>query len=216
MTRFLSISLCALALAAAPLAAAYAQASATASPTAVKPFAVTGTIVRVQGHKIWFKDDKGQEGTAMIAKDALIIQIAKISIGDIKPGSFVATANKPEGDNAGTSTELRVFGGELARKRMGEGSYPMDDGQNMTNGTVNTMVKSAKGRELEVAYNGKGGKGARHITVPADMTIRSMATVKPSALKAGAAARFRMTVGADGRLVADRIIIGEHGKPPMM
>ncbi len=219
MARVLGISFFAFALAAMPLATpmlAAAQAPAPAAPAAPKPFAVNGVITALNGDQITLKDDKGMSQTATIAKDALIIQIKKISIGDIKPGSFVATANKPEGDNAGTSTELRVFGPELTRQRLGEGSYPMQDGQNMTNGTVNTVMSSAKGRELDVGYDGKGGKGVRHITVPADMVIRSMDAVPLSLLKPGIAARARLVPGADGKLTADRVIIGENGQPPLL
>jgi hypothetical protein len=185
-------------------------------PPAPKPFGVAGVIAAIAGDQITIKDDKGVVRTATLAPDALIIQIRKISIADIKPGSFVATANHPNGDNAGVSSELRVFGPEFTRKRLGEGSYPMDDGQNMTNGTVNTVVASPKGRELDVAYDGKGGKGVRHITVPADMVIRSMDAVPPSLLKAGAAARARLVPTADGKFIADRVIIGENGEPPLL
>ena len=85
------------------------------------------------------------------------------------------------------SSELRVFAPPLSG--LGEGSYPMQDGQNMTNGTVKTVVTSVKGREMDVGYDPKCTTnpqdahckaGVRHITLPADMVIhRSGTRLKP-------------------------------------
>jgi hypothetical protein len=219
MRSVLCNSLCAFALVTALFAGpalAADPAPAAAAPAAPKPTpsTINGTLVSLAGDTLVVKDDKGATVSMTLAADARLLQVKKIDISAIQPSSFVATANRNQPDGTGVSTELRVFGPSL--RGMGEGSYPMDDGQNMTNGTVKTVVASPKGRELDVSYNGKGGPGVRHITVPADMVIRSMDKIERTDLTAGIAVQVRAVSVAGGPLTARAVIIGDHGQPPAL
>ena len=170
---------------------------------APKPFVVDGTVVGMNGLDLTVKDATGKPVTVTLGADTLLIQVSKISLDEIKPGSFVATANSADG---GVSSELRVFAPPL--NGLGEGSYPMQDGQNMTNGTVKTVVTSVKGREMDVGYNptcktnvdaAQCKAGVRHITVPESMVIHEWNKVAAADLKPGAGVSVRGRVVGDAR-----------------
>jgi hypothetical protein len=223
MKRILSISFCALALATTALAGtALAQAPAPAAPAAPapKPFVVDGTVVSMAGLNLTVKDAAGKPVTVALAEDTLLIKVTKISLDQIKPGSFVATANSADG---GVSSELRVFAPPL--NGLGEGSYPMQDGQNMTNGTVKTVVTSVKGREMDVGYNptcktnvdaAQCKAGVRHITVPESMVIHQWSKVEPADLKPGTGVSVRGRVVGDAAPTIRAVLVGENGVPPKM
>ncbi len=221
MKRFLSISFCALALGTTALAGAVlAQPAAPAAAPAPKPFIVNGTVVGMDGMNLTVKDAVGKSVTVALTADTLLIKVTKISLDEIKPGSFVATANSADG---GVSSELRVFAPPL--NGLGEGSFPMQDGQNMTNGTVKTVVTSVKGREMDVGYNPKCTtnvddarckSGERKITVPASMVIHEWSKVAPADLKPGAGVSARGRVVGDAAPTIRAVFIGENGAPPAM
>ena len=208
---------------ASPAAAqsAPAQAAVAGQPAApaVKPILIKGSLVAVDGARLTIGDAAGARTVVMLADDARVLQLKKIDISAIAPGSYVATANINLPDGSGQSTELRVFAPSM--KGLGEGHYAMNDGTGamMTNGTVtHQVVSTPRGREMDVAYDAagdKGGKGVRHIVVPPDMVIRSMIIMERSALKPGIAVELRAAPGKDGVLVTRRVAIGENGAPPV-
>ena len=222
MTRFLSISFCALALATTALAGAVqAQTPAPAASAPMpKPFLVNGTVVGIDGLALTVKDADGKPVTVALSPDTLLIKVRTISLDEIKPGSFVATANSADG---GVSSELRVFAPPL--NGLGEGSYPMQDGQNMTNGTVKTVVTSVKGREMDVGYSPKCTtnpddphckSGVRHITVPASMVIHEWSKIEAADLKPGVGVSVRGRVSGAAAPMIRAVFIGENGAPPAM
>jgi hypothetical protein len=220
MKRFLSISFCALALGSTALAGTVlAQPAAPAAAPAPQRagFALEGKLVSLEGMKLTVEAD-GKAQSVMITADTRLIRVSTISIDQIKPGSFVATANSAD---AGVSSELRVFAPPL--NGLGEGSFPMQDGQNMTNGTVNTMVTSAKGRELDVGYAPKCKDhldsprckaGTRHITVPANMVIRQWNKIEAGELKPGIQVSAQGYTEDGGAPIIRAIFIGENGAAP--
>ncbi|HWE47752.1 MAG TPA: hypothetical protein VG407_17155 [Caulobacteraceae bacterium] len=219
MKRFLSISFCALALGSTALAGTVlAQPAAPAEAPKPKGFALEGKLISLDGMKLTVEGADGKPRSVMLTADTRLIRVSKISIDQIKPGSFVATANSAD---AGVSSELRVFAPPL--NGLGEGSFPMQDGENMTNGTVNTVVTSAKGRELDVGYAPKCKdhldsprckSGTRHITVPADMVIRQWDKIEVGALKPGIAVSAQGYTLGDAAPVIRAVFIGENGAPP--
>lgn len=208
--------LAAVALAASVASAAVAQTPpAAAQPAPQQIRTLRGTIAGLDGQVLTIKGDDGQTSKVTLAADYRVFFIGRISMADIKPGSFVATANMDQPDGSGVSTELRVFSPEL--KGLGEGHYPMDDGTGamMTNGTVTNQVASTpRGQEMDVAYSGQGGTGVRHLVVPKDMVIRSVRPGTHDDVKVGAKVEVRALVGADGSLAARSVRLGENGQAP--
>jgi hypothetical protein len=219
--RMLVLAALGAAVFATPVLAQPAPPAAAAAPApAPKPVSAKGTITAVSAASITIKDSAGVSTTFAVSDKARVLQLKKIDMSAIKPGSFVATANLDQPDGSGLSTELRVF--DPALKGLGEGHYDMNDGSGakMTNGTVtHEVVSTPRGREMDVAYDAKadrGGKGVRHITVPANMTVRSMGPVDLASLKVGWAVEVRGAQAPDGAMTARLILVGENGQPPAL
>jgi hypothetical protein len=188
----------------------------------MKPFAFNGVIVARDGLKLSVKDASGQVQAFDLSEKTRLIQVSPMSLDQIKPGSFVATANNAE---SGVSSELRVFGPSL--NHLGEGSYPMQDGQNMTNGAVKVVVATPKGREMDVGYDPKCTtnvqdahckSGVRHITVPPTMVIHGWDAVSIEALKPGVAVSVRGGQAAAGGppYAVRAVFVGVNGEPPAL
>jgi hypothetical protein len=138
--------------------------------------------------------------------------LKKIDVSAVQPGSFIGTTNKDNPDGTGTSTEIHVFPPGL---RLGEGHYPMP-GQSamMTNGDVTAVVTGAKGQELDIKYNGRGGAGTRHVVVPPGTPVVLFTQGDHSVIKPGAQVLIFAGKGPDGNLHAAQILTGENGAAP--
>jgi hypothetical protein len=223
MKRFLSISFCTLALGTTALAGTVlAQPAAPAAPAAPapQPFTVNGTVVSMDGMALTVKDASGKAVTVTLTPQTRLILVTKITADQIKPGSFVATANNAD---TGVSSELRVFGPAL--NGLGEGSYPMQDGQNMTNGTVKTVVTSVKGLQMNVGYDPKCTTnvddphckaGVRPITLPKDMVIHQWDKAETTALTPGRGVSVRGGVVGDAAPVIRAVLISSDSSVPMV
>jgi hypothetical protein len=190
------------------VAAAHAQAPA-AAPTVVR-----GTVLSLSGDRLSVKPERGGPSeTVALAPSWTVAVMKPVAIDAIRPGSFIGTAEMPTGEGAGRSLEVHVFPPGV---KMGEGHYDWDlkPGSMMTNGTVGKVVAGKKGsRELDVAYN---GSGLRHITVPAKVPVVQITGGTRDEIKPGVPVFLVARKGADGKLTAGSVSIGEHGaRPPM-
>ena len=199
--------------AAGALAGALAVAAvATAQPAPQAPPApVRGAVQSLDGLTLTVSQASGP-AVVMLDANWTVTVLKKIDVGAIQPGSFIGTTNKDNPDGSGTSTEIHVFPPGL---RLGEGHYPMP-GQNamMTNGDVTTIVAGAKGQEIDIQYNGRGGSGVRHVVVPPGTPIVLFAPGDRSVIKPGAQILTFAAKGADGALHAAQILTGENGAAP--
>ena len=167
-------------LAAAPalaLAQPAAPAGRPAAPPAFTRYA--GTVTAVAADHLTVKDKDGKTSDVPLTPTWTAIATRPVDIEQIKPGSFVATANTNIDADHGKSIELRIF--EPGNKG-GEGSRPMAQANTtMTNATVQTVTKGAQGRELVVAYPG----GTRHIIVPPDVQVIGNFPIDRDSVKPG-------------------------------
>jgi hypothetical protein len=199
-----------LAAGAAMAAAVSIAAGASAQPAA--PTQVRGAVQSLEGSVLTVKQASGPVAITMDGAWTVNV-LKKIDVSQIKAGSFIGTTNKDNPDGTGTSTEIHVFPPGV---RLGEGHYPWPGGNMMTNGDVTAVVTGAKGRELTIKYNGQGGSGERHVTVPADIPIVTFTTGDRSVLKPGAQVLIFAAKGPDGALHAQGVTTGENGAAPPM
>ncbi len=182
----------------APTTSAAPPAQMTA-PAAPATMSVKGVVVAADSKSLTVKTAEGKTVTMPFSPKCRILVLKTIDMSAIKPGSFIATTNVPLADGVGQSTEFRVFSPDL--NGVGEGNYSMEDGTSnmMTNATVTTQVAATpKGREMDVKYGGKGGPGVRHIVVPDNVPVRSMASADVSALKPGLTVQVRAAATGEG------------------
>src|SRR4029078_9146221 len=113
----------------------YAVAQQPPSPTRVR-----GTIEGVEGDMVGVKSRGGEDFRLRMANDMRLVGITKISLADIKVGSFIGTTTVPGPDGANNAVEVHVFPEDM--RGTGEGSRPFDLRPNstMTNATVDQSV----------------------------------------------------------------------------
>ena len=185
----------------------YAIAQQAPSPTRVR-----GTIEGVDGDVIAVKSRSGEDYRLRMASDMRLVGIAKISLSDIKVGSFIGTTTVPGPDGGNNAVEVHVFPEEM--RGTGEGSRPFDLRPNatMTNATVADSVVSNDGHTLLVKYK----DGEKKVVVSAETPVVTYVPAEKSELKAGAKVIASFKKLPDGSYEANRISVGLNGLTPPM
>ncbi|MGH8228952.1 MAG: hypothetical protein ACREU3_13810 [Steroidobacteraceae bacterium] len=175
------------------------------------PGVARGTIESVHGDTLTLRTDAGRTETIELAKNWTVTVLKPVSIDAIQPGSFIGTAEMPQGHGTGRSIEVHVFPPGV---KMGAGHYRWNlrKGSMMTNGTVGKVTATHRGRVLEVSYP----HGHRRIIVPKNVPIVEFTNGTRALIKPGLPAFLIVAKGPSGTLTSSGIAIGEHGaKPPM-
>jgi hypothetical protein len=184
----------------------YAIAQQPPSPTRVR-----GTIESVEGDVLAVKSRSGEDFKLRMAGDMRLAGIVKISLSDIKVGSFVGTTTVPGPDGSQNAVEVHVFPEEM--RGTGEGSRPFDLRPNstMTNATVAESVAGNDGHTLLVKYK----DGEKKVVVSPDTPVVTYVHADKSE-KAGAKVIAFFKKLPDGSYEANRISVGLNGLTPPM
>jgi hypothetical protein len=192
-----------------------------AALAASPPMNVRGTIAQVDGNTIDIKERDGGTAKIHLADNAKIVSVAKASLSDIKPGSFIGTAATPGTDGKLQAIEVHIFPDSMRGTGEGNRAWDLAPKSSMTNGTVaqksnkveNNKVNSVEGNDVTVNFNG----GTRIVTVTPDTKVVTLVPGDRSELKPDAkifipaAARTH-----DGALEANRVTVGSDEIPPPM
>jgi hypothetical protein len=185
----------------------YAIAQQPPSPTRVR-----GTIEGVAGDVLDVKSRGGEDFKLRMASDMRLVGITKISLSDIKVGSFVGATTVPGPDGTNNAVEVHVFPEEM--RGTGEGSRPFDLRPNstMTNATVAESVTGNDGHTLLVKYK----DGEKKVVVSPDTPVVTYVPAEKSELKTGAKVIAFFKKLPDGSFEANRISVGLNGLTPPM
>jgi hypothetical protein len=196
-------------VAVAMVAASSLSAIAQQSPS---PSRVRGTIESVDGDVLAVKSRGGEDVKLHMTPDMRVVGIAKISLSDIKVGSFIGTTTVPGADGIATAVEVHVFPEDL--RGTGEGSRPYDLRPNstMTNATVSESVVGNDGHTLLVKYK----DGEKKVSVSADTPVVTYVPADKSDLKPGAKVIAFTKQLPDGSFETNRIGVGRDGLTPPM
>jgi hypothetical protein len=172
---------------------------------------IRGKVKMLEGDKLIVATREGGTAIVTLSKDWGVAVMHPVDLSAIKPGSFIGTTEVEKAGGGGQSLEVHVFPPGV---KMGEGHYPWDlkPGTNMTNGTVHTVVRAGKSRDLDVEYP----TGVRHITVAPTVPVVMIGAGERIMIKPGVALFIHPTKTPDGGWTTDRILIGEHGEAPPM
>jgi len=197
--------LAAIALVAASALSAIAQQSPT-------PSRVRGTIEGVEGDVVAVKSRGGEDVKLHMTGDIRIVGITRISLADIKVGSFIGTTTVPGADGTPSAVEVHVF--PEAMRGTGEGSRPYDLKPNstMTNATVAESVVGNDGRTLLIKYK----DGEKKVVVSPETPVVTYVPADRTDLKAGAKVIAFMKQLPDGSFETSRISVGRDGLTPPM
>jgi hypothetical protein len=191
------------------LAASSLGAIAQQPPT---PSRVRGTIEAVDGDVLAVKSRAGEDFKLRMASDMRLVGIVKISLSDIKVGSFIGATTVPGPDGAQNAVEVHVFPEDM--RGTGEGSRPFDLRPNstMTNATVAESVAGNDGHTLLVKYK----DGEKKVVVLPDTPVVTYVPAEKSELKPGAKVIAFFKKLPDGSFEANRISVGLNGLTPPM
>jgi hypothetical protein len=176
------------------------------------PTRVRGTIESVAGDVMSVKSRSGDEVKVHIAPDVNVSGITKISLSDIKVGSFVGATTVPGPDGSQNAVEVHVFPESM--RGTGEGSRPYDlrPNSSMTNATVAESVVGNDGHTLLVKYK----DGEKKVFVPDNTPVVTYVPGDKADLKAGARIVAFMKQLPDGSFETSRVNVGRDGLTPPM
>lgn len=176
------------------------------------PSRVRGTIEAVDGDVLAVKSRSGEDFKLHMAGDMRVVGITRISLADIKVGSFIGTTTVPGPDGGANAVEVHVFPEDM--RGTGEGSRPFDLRPNstMTNATVADSVAGNDGHTLTIKYK----DGEKKVVVSPETPVVTYVPADKSELKAGAKVIAFIKKLPDGTFEANRISVGLNGLTPPM
>ncbi len=196
-------------IAAAMLVASSLLAIGQQPPT---PTRVRGTIDGVDGDVLSVKSRSGEDVRLHMTGDMRVVGIVKISLADIKLGSFIGTTTVPGPDGSQNAVEVHVFPENM--RGTGEGSRPYDLRPNstMTNATVAETVAGNDGQNLVIKYK----DGEKKVVVGPDTPVVTYVPADRSELKPGAKIIAFVKQLSDGSFETNRVSVGRDGLTPPM
>ncbi len=186
---------------------AYAVAQRAPVPTRVR-----GTIETVDGDTMTVKSRGGENFKLHMTSDMKVVGLTRISLSDIKVGSFIGTTTVPGADGTPTAVEVHVFPESM--RGTGEGSRPYDLKPNstMTNATVSDSVVSNDGHTIMVKYK----DGEKKVLVTSETPVVTYVPADKTDLKAGAKMIASIKQLPDGSFETNRVSVGRNGLTPPM
>jgi hypothetical protein len=176
------------------------------------PSRIRGTVESADGDLLTVKSRSGDDMKLHMNGDTKVYGITKVSLADVKVGSFIGTTTVPGPDGQPKAIEVHVFPENM--RGTGEGSRPWDLGTNssMTNATVAESVSANDGRTLTVRYKG----GEKQVQISPDTPVVTYVPGDKSELKAGAKVIAFVKANPDGSFNTDRVSVGRDGLTPPM
>jgi hypothetical protein len=176
------------------------------------PSRVRGTIESLDGDVLSVKSRSGEDVKLHMTTDMRVVGITKISLSDIKVGSFIGTTTVPGPEGVPTAVEVHVFPEDM--RGTGEGSRPYDLRPNstMTNATVTESVVGNDGHTLLVKYK----EGEKKVVVTPETPVVTYVPADKSDLKAGAKVIAFIKKLPDGSFETNRVSVGRDGLTPPM
>ncbi len=185
------------------------------------PLNVRGTITSVDGNTVNIKEADGTSATVRLADNTGVVSVAKASLSDIRPGSYIGTAATPRTDGTLQAIEIHIFPKSLQGAGEGNRAWDLAPKSSMTNGTVaqrpgrvaDNKVNTINGNSLTVDYNG----GSKTVRITPSTKVVSLVPGNRSELKPDAPVVIvGATKNGDGSLEAGRITVGTKDLPPPM
>src|SRR6202047_4193130 len=177
------------------------------------PTRIRGTIEAVDGAMLAIKTREGTDVKVRMTDNVAVFGVAKTSLSEIKPGSYIGVSALPEPDGTQKALAVHIF--PESQRGAAEGFRPWDlrAGSTMTNATVAQTVEGTDGQNILVRYK----DGEKKVVVPPETPIVAFVSGDKSELKAGAKIIiFGAVKKEDGTLEAGRVGVGRDGIAPPM
>ena len=170
---------------------------------------IRGTIETVDGPQLAVKSREGSDMKVRLTDNVTVFGVAKATIAEIKPGSYIGVSAMPEPDGSQRALAVQIF--PESQRGVAEGFRPWDLRPNST--MTNATVAETDGEIILVKYK----DGEKKVVVPPDTPIVSFVAGDKSELKPGAKIIiFSATRKEDGTLEAACVNVGRDGITPPM
>lgn len=179
---------------------------ATATALAQTNMRVRGTISSLDGDVLSVKSRDGKDLKLHLTPDAQVAVAKKLSLSDIKPGTYVGVTSVQQGGRQ-VAKEVHLIPPTAPSGHM---DWDLMPGSKMTNANLAAAVQSAGGNEITLKYK----DGEQKITVPNGTPIVGFDNGERSALKKGETIWTNARVEGDGKLVTNRIQVSKGGVKP--
>ena len=173
---------------------------------------VRGTVASVEGSAIKIKTNDGKDVGLTIGNDWKIAGVVPASLGDVKKGVFIGTANVQD-SSGNKALEVVVFPEKM--RGTGEGDYGWDlkPKSSMTNANVEQTVESLDGATVRLKYKG----GEKTVTIAPSTPIVTFADATKDDVKPGAKVFIVGAPNPDGTMLTKGFIaVGKDGTTPPM
>jgi hypothetical protein len=177
------------------------------------PLRVRGTIESVDGQTLAVKTRDGTMTKMKLAESPRILTLNKMSLADVKQGTFVGITAMPQPDGSQKAVEIHIFPEPM--RGTGEGHYPWDlmPNSTMTNANVESTVVSNDGQQLVMKYK----DGEKNVIVAPNTAVVMFAPATVADIKAGQ--KFFVPNAKkmeDGTMETPVIVVGTNGVDPPM
>jgi hypothetical protein len=194
-------------------ASALALLFAASLAAAQTPLRVRGAIEGVDGQTLSVKGRDGAMMKVKLADGAHVLTLNKMTLADVKQGTFVGITAMPQPDGSQKAVEIHIFPEPM--RGTGEGHYPWDlmPNSTMTNANVESSVVSNDGQTLTMKYK----DGEKKVMVPPGIEVVMFVPATVADIKAGQ--KFFVPNAKkldDGTLESGVIVIGSNGVDPPM
>jgi len=167
---------------------------------------VRGTISSLDGDVLSVKSRDGKDLKLHLTPDAQIAVAKKLSLSDIKPGTYVGVTSVPQGGQQ-VAKEVHLIPPAAPSGHM---DWDLVPGSKMTNANLQAAVAAAGGNEITLKYK----DGEQKIMVPNGTPIVGFDNGDRSALKKGETIWTNARVEGDGKLVTNRVQVSKGGVKP--
>ena len=176
------------------------------------PSRVRGTIESIDGDTVAVKSRGGEDFKLHMTGDIKVLGITKISLADIKVGSFVGATTVPGPDGVANAVEVHVFPEDMRGTGEGSRAWDLRPNSSMTNATVAQSVVGNDGHTLLVKYK----DGEKKVLVSPETAVVTYVPGDKSDLKGGAKIIAFVKKLPDGSFETNRINVGRDGLTPPM
>jgi hypothetical protein len=174
---------------------------------------IRGTLTSLEGATLHVAPNGGgPEETITLTPAATVTALVPAKLSDITSGSFIGTAATTQADGTLVAKEVHIFPESMRGTGEGHRAFDLGPKSTMTNGTVGQEVKATDGNTLTVNYKG----GQKSIVVPPDAPVVMFAPGDKAMLVPGAHVQVQARRSDDGKLTADRVLVGKDGLVPPM
>jgi len=176
------------------------------------PTRVRGTIEGVDGDVLSVRSRSGEHVKLHLTGDAKVVGIIRISLADIKLGSFIGTTTVPGPDGRQDAVEVHVFPEDMRGTGEGSRAYDLRPNSTMTNATVAETVAGNDGQTLMIKYK----DGEKKVTVGPDTPVVTYVPADRADLKTDAKIIAFVKQLPDGSFETNRLSVGRDGLTPPM